>query len=61
MASLDFKEWVENLILNPIGGVILSAGKIYHFVMKSGGSSNMLVPKMGVSDGIINQLTLKYM
>jgi len=60
MASLDFIERVEKYSLKPNrADVIIPAGKIYLFVMKSGGSTNMLVPKMGVSDGIINQLFLK--
>lgn len=60
MASFELEERIEkfNLKANR-ADVIILAGEIYLFVMKSAGSTNMIVPKMGVGDGIINRLALK--
>jgi exopolyphosphatase / guanosine-5'-triphosphate,3'-diphosphate pyrophosphatase len=61
MSSYEFEERIEKFNLKPNrADVIILAGEIYLFVMKSAGSVNMLVPKMGVGDGIINRLTLKH-
>jgi exopolyphosphatase / guanosine-5'-triphosphate,3'-diphosphate pyrophosphatase len=61
MSSYEFEERIEKFNLKPNrADVIVLAGEIYLFVMKSAGSVNMLVPKMGVGDGIINRLTLKH-
>ena len=62
MASFKFEERMAKFNLKPNrADVIILAGEIYLFVMKSAGSTNMIVPKMGVGDGIINRLTLKHM
>lgn len=62
MASFEFEERIEKFNLKPNrADVIILAGEIYLFVMKSAGSTNMIVPKMGVGDGIVNSLTLKHM
>jgi exopolyphosphatase / guanosine-5'-triphosphate,3'-diphosphate pyrophosphatase len=61
MASFEFEERIEKFNLKPNrADVIILAGEIYLFVMKSAGSTNMIVPKMGVGDGIINGLALKH-
>ena len=61
MASFEFEERIEKFNLKPNrADVIILAGEIYLFVMKSAGSTNMIVPKMGVGDGIINRLALKH-
>ena len=61
MSSYEFEERIETFNLKPNrADVIILAGEIYLFVMKSAGSTNMIVPKMGVGDGIINRLTLKH-
>ena len=61
MASFEFEERMAKFNLKPNrADVIILAGEIYLFVMKSAGSTNMIVPKMGVGDGIINRLTLKH-
>jgi exopolyphosphatase / guanosine-5'-triphosphate,3'-diphosphate pyrophosphatase len=61
MSSYEFEERIEKFNLKPNrADVIILAGEIYLFVMKSAGSTNMIVPKMGVGDGIINRLTLKH-
>jgi exopolyphosphatase/guanosine-5'-triphosphate,3'-diphosphate pyrophosphatase len=61
MASYGLEERIEKFNLKPNrADVIILAGEIYLFVMKSAGSVNMLVPKMGVGDGIINRLALKH-
>lgn len=62
MASFELEERIEKFNLKPNrADVIVLAGEIYLFVMKSAGSVNMVVPKMGVGDGIVNSLTLKHM
>ena len=61
MASFELEERIEKFNLKPNrADVIIFAGEIYLFVMKSAGSTNMIVPKMGVGDGIINRLALKH-
>jgi exopolyphosphatase / guanosine-5'-triphosphate,3'-diphosphate pyrophosphatase len=61
MASFEFEERIEKFNLKPNrADVIIFAGEIYLFVMKSAGSTNMIVPKMGVGDGIIKRLALKH-
>ena len=61
MASFEFEERIEKFNLKPNrADVIILAGEIYLFVMKSAGSTNMIVPKMGVGDGIMNGLALKH-
>ena len=60
MESFELKERIEKFNLKPNrADVIVFAGKIYLYVMRSAGSTNMLVPKMGLGDGIINELTLR--
>ena len=62
MASFELEERIEKFNLKPNrADVIVLAGEIYLFVMKSAGSVNMVVPEMGVGDGIVNSLTLKHM
>ena len=62
MASFELEERIEKFNLKPNrADVIIFAGEIYLFVMKSAGSTNMIVPKMGVGDGIIKRLALKQM
>lgn len=61
MASFELEERIEKFNLKPNrADVIVLAGEIYLFVMKSAGSTKMIVPKMGVGDGIINRLVLKH-
>jgi len=61
MESFELEERIEKFNLKPNrADVIVFAGKIYLYVMRSAGSTNMLVPKMGLGDGIINELTLKH-
>ena len=60
MDSFELEDRIEKFNLKPNrADVIVLAGKIYLFVMKSAKSTNMLVPKMGLGDGIINELTLR--
>lgn len=50
---LSFKERVEKLRLRPDrADVIIPASRIYLNVLKAGNIKNMLVPKIGLSDGI---------
>ena len=61
IASFELEERMVKFNLKPNrADVIILAGRIYLFVMKSAGSTNMIVPKMGVGDGIINKLALKH-
>ena len=61
MDSFELEERIEKFNLKPNrADVIVLAGKIYLFVMKSAKSTNMLVPKMGLADGLINELALKH-
>lgn len=61
MASFELEERMAKFNLKPNrADVIILAGRIYLFVMKSAGSTNMIVPKMGVGDGIINRLASKH-
>ena len=60
MKLLGLQERMEKFNLKSNrADVIIPAGKIYLFVMKSANSDQMLVPKMGVGDGVINRLALK--
>jgi len=61
MDSFELEERIEKFNLKPNrADVIVFAGEIYLFVMKSAGSTNMLVPKMGLGDGLINELALRH-
>ena len=61
MSSFELEERIERFNLKPNrADVIVLAGEIYLFVMKSAGSINMIVPKIGLGDGIINRLSLKH-
>ena len=61
MDSFELEERIEKFNLKPNrADVIVFAGEIYLFVMKSAGSTNMLVPKMGLGEGLINELALRY-
>ena len=61
MDSFELEERIEKFNLKPNrADVIVLAGKIYLFAMKSAKSTNMLVPKMGLADGLINELALRH-
>lgn len=53
----SYEERIRILKLKPDrADVIVPAGKIYSTFMKAGNSKNMIVPKVGLSDGIISKL-----
>ncbi len=57
--SFSLDERIKTLKLKPDrADVIVPASKIYLSLMKAGGAENMIVPKVGLSDGIIYQLYL---
>ncbi len=56
----DYEERIQKLKLKPDrADVIIPAGKIYLHMMKSAFAHEMIVPKVGLSDGIIYNLYLK--
>lgn len=55
--SYNYEDRIRILKLKPDrADVIVPAGKIYSTFMKAGNSKNMIVPKVGLSDGIISKL-----
>lgn len=53
----SYEERIRLLKLKPDrADVIVPAGKIYSTFMKAGNSKSMIVPKVGLSDGIISKL-----
>lgn len=61
LESYSLDERISVLGLNPDrADVIIPASKIYLTVMKQAGIDKMLVPQMGLSDGIIKQLYVEY-
>ena len=55
----SIEERITKLKLKPDrADVIVPAGKIYTTFMSASGAERMMVPKVGLSDGIINQLHL---
>lgn len=60
IAQYDYDERISKLKLKPDrADVILPAGKIYLHMMKSAFAHEMIVPKVGLGDGIIYDLYLK--
>lgn len=58
VGSYTFEERINKLKLKPDrADVIIPAGKIYLTLMKSAKSKKMIVPKVGLSDGIIYNLS----
>lgn len=61
IASFSFEERIKKLKLKPDrADVIIPAGKIYLSFMKHVKASEMLVPKVGLADGIIYNLFQKH-
>jgi len=57
LQTLTFEERVNKLNLNhDRADVIIPAGKIYHRVMQAAKSKKMIVPDLGLKDGIIHVL-----
>ncbi|HSQ41039.1 MAG TPA: hypothetical protein VLM37_02025 [Fibrobacteraceae bacterium] len=57
LESLSYEERIRKLGLKPDrADVIIPAGRIYSLAMKCAGVKEMVVPKFGVSDGILQQL-----
>jgi exopolyphosphatase/guanosine-5'-triphosphate,3'-diphosphate pyrophosphatase len=55
--SYSYEDRIRKLRLKPDrADVIVPAGKIYTTFMKAGNSKTMIVPKVGLSDGIISKL-----
>jgi len=60
--ALDYEERIRKLGLKPDrADVIVPAGRIYYQVMKLADIKDMVVPKVGVSDGILHQLFVNYL
>lgn len=60
IASYNFEDRIQKLKLKPDrADVILPAGEIYLTLMKAAKSNLMIVPKVGLSDGIIYNLAIK--
>ncbi len=56
----SFEDRIQKLRLKPDrADVIIPAGKIYLHMMKSAFAHEMIVPKVGLSDGIVYNLYLK--
>jgi len=63
LAGFTLHERINKLQLNPDrADVILPASEIYMFAMKAARSTNILVPDMGLKDGMIQEMynRLKY-
>lgn len=57
LSRFSMKERVEKLGLRPDrADVIIPAGEIFHYIMKQVKARNVYVPKIGLSDGIVNML-----
>lgn len=57
IASYNYEDRIRVLKLKPDrADVIVPAGRIYTTFMKAGNSKTMIVPKVGLSDGIISKL-----
>ncbi len=57
IGSYSFEDRIRILKLTPNrADVIIPAGNIYHKVMKAAGATKIIVPKVGLSDGIIFEL-----
>ncbi len=55
--AYSYEDRIRKLKLKPDrADVIVPAGKIYSTFMKAGNSKSMIVPKVGLSDGIISKL-----
>src|SRR5690606_10588065 len=60
--SLSMRERIENLRLKPDrADVIIPAGEIYQRIMKLANIDEILVPKIGLADGIVYQLYHEFM
>ena len=60
--STGFEDRIRKLGLKPDrADVIVPAGRIYYQVMKIADIKDMVVPKVGVSDGILQELYQKYL
>ena len=60
IGQFSFEDRIQKLKLKPDrADVIIPAGKIYLHMMKSAFAHEMIVPKVGLSDGIIYKLYLK--
>lgn len=61
LKALDLDSRMEVYGLNPDrADVIVPAAKIYLGMMKASGASEIIVPQIGLSDGIVHQLHLTY-
>ena len=61
IAQYSYEDRVKKLKLKPDrADVIIPAGKIYLFFMKEAGAKKMIVPKVGLADGIIYNLYQEY-
>jgi exopolyphosphatase/guanosine-5'-triphosphate,3'-diphosphate pyrophosphatase len=59
--SYSFEERIQVLGLNPDrADVIIPASKVFLTVMKNAGIEKILVPQIGLSDGLIHLLYEKY-
>ncbi|MCB9197149.1 MAG: exopolyphosphatase [Flavobacteriales bacterium] len=60
--SFDYETRIRKLKLKPDrADVIVPAGKIYTTFMRAGNSKMMIVPKVGLSDGIISKMYSEYL
>lgn len=61
LETYTYEERIKNLGLNPDrADVIIPASKIILSVMKNAGIQKMIVPQIGLSDGIVHQLYEKH-
>ena len=61
ISQYSYEDRVKKLKLKPDrADVIIPAGKIYLFFMKEAGAKKMIVPKVGLADGIIYNLYQEY-
>ncbi len=61
IAQYSYEDRVKKLKLKPDrADVIIPAGKIYLFFMKEAGAEKMIVPKVGLADGIVYNLYQEY-
>ena len=55
--NMSLSDRLTKLKLNPDrADVIVPAGKIYHFILKTLGVKEIYVPKIGLADGMVNEI-----
>ena len=54
---MSLSDRLTKLKLNPDrADVIVPAGKIFHFILKTLGVKEIYVPKIGLADGMVNEI-----